>query len=87
MNDDQSTEETPRYLTKPRISPYKKLGDLIKNSLLLQFTTRSAEREWQSYQTRSHAIVLHNTLLSVCIEKAVCMKGEEGIMPQGFRIS
>ena len=26
------------------------------------------------YQTQSHAIVLHNTLPAVCIEKAVCMK-------------
>ena len=31
----------------------------------------------QFYQTRSNAIVLHNTLLAVCIEKAVCMKTKE----------
>ena len=31
-------------------------------------------RGLQSYQTRSHAVVLYNTLLAACIEKAVCMK-------------
>ena len=29
------------------------------------------------YQTRSHATVLYNTLLTVCIEKAVCMKTQD----------
>ena len=33
----------------------------------------------QFYQTRSHAIVLHNTLPAICIEKAVCMKTKEGL--------
>ena len=31
----------------------------------------------QCYQTRSHAIVLYNTVPAVCIEKAVCMKTKE----------
>ena len=31
----------------------------------------------QFYQTRSHAIVLYNTLPAICIEKAVCMKTKE----------
>ena len=35
------------------------------------------KRGLQFYQTRSHAIVLYNTLPAVCIGKAVCMKTKE----------
>ena len=35
------------------------------------------ERGLQFYQKRSHAIVLHNTLPAVCIEKVVCMKTKD----------
>ena len=55
-------------------SPHTKiLGDLIKNSVLVQFKARSAERIAvlsNTTQTRSHAIVLYNTLPAICIEKA-----------------
>ena len=40
------------------------------------------ERGLQFYQTRSHAIVLYNTLPAVHIEKAVCMKTKENL-PKG----
>ena len=35
------------------------------------------DRGLQFYQTRSHAIVLHDTLPAFCIEKTVCMKTKE----------
>ena len=35
------------------------------------------ERGLQFYQTRSHAVVLYNTLPAACTEKAVCMKPED----------
>ena len=35
------------------------------------------KRGLQFCQTRSHAIVLHNTLPSICIDKAVCMRTQE----------
>ena len=35
------------------------------------------ERGLQFYQTRSHGVVLYDTLPIICIEKAVCMKKEE----------
>ena len=35
------------------------------------------ERGSHFYQTRSHAVVLYNTLPTACIEKAVCMKIQE----------
>ena len=44
--------------------------------LFVQFEAPQ-ERGLQIHQTRSHAIVLCNTLPAVCIEKVVCMKTEE----------
>ena len=38
---------------------------------------RLQKKGLQFYQTRSHAMVLYNTLPAVCIEKAVCMKTKE----------
>ena len=35
------------------------------------------EKGLQFYQTRSHAVVLYNTLFAACIEKAVCMKTQD----------
>ena len=63
MDDDHGTEETPCDLTKTTIAPYKK--------------TLAQQRGLQFYQTRSHAVVLYNTLPAVRIEKAVCMKTKE----------
>ena len=37
------------------------------------------ERGLQFYQTRSHAVVVYNTLPAACIEKAVCMKTTDEI--------
>ena len=45
MDCDDSTVETPRDLTKPRITPYKKyLETSSKYGILVQFETRSRER-------------------------------------------
>ena len=76
MEDDDGTEDTPCDLTKPRIAPYRNTWTLSKyvhwcNVKLTQ------ERGLQFDQTRSNAIVFHNTLPAVCIEKAVCMKTKE----------
>ena len=77
IEDDNCMEETPCDLTKPRIAPYKKPGNLIKNTVYWCNLKLAQERGLQFYQTRSHAIVLHNTLPAVCIEKVVCMKTKD----------
>ena len=38
------------------------------------------------YQTRSHAIVLYDTLPAVCIEKVVCMKAKD-VLYQKVRLT
>ena len=67
--------ETPRDLTKRRIAPYKNTWKRLTvcwcNLKLAQ------EKGLQFHQTRSHAVFLHNTLLAVCIVKAVCMKTQD----------
>ena len=47
-----------------------------KYSMLVQFEARQ-EKGLQFYQTRSHAVVLYNTLPAACIEKAVYMKTQD----------
>ena len=58
MDNDQSMEEIRCNLDKPTLIDLK-----LAQKKGLQF-----------YQTRSHAIVLYNTLPATCFEKAVCMK-------------
>ena len=55
--------------------PYKNTWKRFQNTVLwcnLELAQR--ERGLQFHQTRSHAVVLYNTLPAACIEKAVCMK-------------
>ena len=47
-----------------------------KYGILVQFEARSRER-LAFFQTRSHAVVLYNTPLAACIEKAVCMNTQD----------
>ena len=57
-------------------STQKILGNLIKIVYCCNLKL-AQKRGLQFYQTRSHAIVLYNTLLAVCIEKLVCVKTKE----------
>ena len=52
----------------------KILGDLIKNTVYWCNLKLAQKKGLQFHQTRSHAIVLYNTLPAICIEKAACMK-------------
>ena len=69
-----STEETPCDFTKPRITPDKNTWTPLQNNINWCNLNLAQERGLQFCQTRSHAIVLYNTLSAICIEKAVCMK-------------
>ena len=77
MNDDKGMEETPCDLTKPRIAPYRKTWKPLQNTVYWCNLKLAQQRGLQCYQTRSHAIVLYNTLFAACIEEAVCMKTKE----------
>ena len=77
MDDEHGMEETPRDLTKPRIAPYKNTWKRPQNTVCWCNLKLAQEKGLQVYQTRSHAVVLCNTQLTACIEKAVCMKTQD----------
>ena len=49
------------------------LENRSKYCILVQFEARPRERSAFLLNTRSHAVVLYNTLFAACVEKAVCM--------------
>ena len=77
MEDVCGMGETPSDLTKPRIAPHKNTGKRPQNTVFWCNLKLTQEKDLQFYQTRSHAVVLYNTLLAACIEKAVCMKTQD----------
>ena len=77
MDDEHGMEETPRDLTKPRIAPYKNTWKRLQNKVFWCNLKLAQEKGLQVHQTRSLAVVLCNTLLAACIEKAVCMKTKD----------
>ena len=65
-----------RLVTSKNRAIQEHLETPSKYIILVQFEARQ-ERGLQFYQTRSHAVVLFNTLPTACIEKAICMKTQE----------
>ena len=74
MDDEHGMGDVPRDLTKPRIAPYKNRWKRLTNTVFWCNLKLVQERGLLFYQTRSHAVVLYDTLSAACIEKAVCMK-------------
>ena len=73
----EDLEEVQYDLDKPRMAVYRILGKLTKIQYIGAICSSLRRIGKQFYQTRSHAIVLYNTLPAICIEKAVCMKTKE----------
>ena len=77
MDDGQSMEEILCDLDMPRIAPYKNTWKRRQNTVCWCNFKLAQEKGFLCYQTRSHAVVLYNTLPAISIEKAVCMKTKE----------
>ena len=77
VDDDQSMEEIRCNLDKPRLVPHKSTWTPHQNTVHWCSSELPQKRGLQFYQTRSHAIILHNTQLAICIENGVCMKTNE----------
>ena len=77
MEDVHAMEETPCDLTKPRIAPYKNIWKRLPNTVFWCNLKLAQDKGLHLHQTRSHAVVLYNTLPAACIEKAVCMITQE----------
>ena len=69
--------ETPCDLTKQRIAPYKNTWKRFQTTVFWCKLKFAHEKGPQFYQTRSHAVVLYNTLPAACIEKGACMKTQD----------
>ena len=70
--------ENARYdLDKARIAVYKNVGKVHQNAVYWCNLNLPHRRGLQFRQTRSHAIVLFDTLPAICTEKVVYMKTEE----------
>ena len=85
MDDDQSMEEIRHDLDKSRIAPPKNTWIPHQNTVCWCNLKLAQKKGVQFYQTRSHAIVLYNTLHAICIEKAVCMKTKEELFHKVYQ--
>ena len=64
-------------VTKPRIALYKQNWKIHQNTVYWA-NLRVAQKKGLTFnQTRSNAIILHNTVPSACIEKVVAMSSGE----------
>ena len=81
MDDDQSMEESRCDLDKP----YKNTWRPHQNTVKWYNLKLAQKKGLQFRQTRSHAIVLYNTLPAICIDKAVCMKTKEELYHKGYQ--
>ena len=70
-------EELRCDLDMPRSAPSNNTWRPQQNTVYWCNLKLVRKRGLQLYQTRSHAIVLYNTLHPICIEKAVCTKTKQ----------
>ena len=64
-------------LDKPGIAPYKHTWRAHHNTVYWCNLKLAQRKGLRSYQTRSHAITLSDTLPATCIDKVVCIKTRE----------
>ena len=79
--------ETLCDLSQARIAPYKKTWKPFQNTVFWCILKLAQQRGLQFYQTKSNAVILHDTLLAEFIEKAICMKTKDQLYQEGKRDS
>ena len=72
MGDVYGMEETPCDLTKPRIAPCKNTWKRLQNTVFSCNLKLGLEKSFQFHQTRSHAVVLYNTLPAYWEIEIIC---------------
>ena len=83
----EDLEEAQHDLDKPRIALYNNTWKSHQNTEYWCNLKLAQRKGLQLYQTRSHAIILFNTLPAICIEKVVYMKTGEEFMLHGISIT
>ena len=74
-------------VTKPSIAVYKQNLKIHQNTVYWANLRVAQKKGLTFYQTRSNAIILHNTLPAECIEKVVALSSGEVVYNKPIRIS
>ena len=77
MDNQDGLVKTKCDLSKARIAPYKNTLKHLQNTACWCNLKLAQQRGLRFYQTRSHAVVLYDTLPAEFIEKAICMKTKD----------
>ena len=77
MDNQDGLGETMCDLSQPRIAPYKNTWKHLQDTVFWCNLKLAQDKGLLFYQTRSHAVVLYNTVPAACMEKAVWMKTQE----------
>ena len=72
-------------MTKPRIAVCKQNWKIHQNTVYWSNLRVAQSKGLQFYQTRSNAIILYNTLPTVCIEKVVTRKSGEELCSKTYQ--
>ena len=64
-------------LTKPRLASYKQKWKVHQETVYWVDLQLAQRKELKFYETRSNAIVIHDTLPAYCISKVIVMESEE----------
>ena len=73
-------------LTKPRLASYKQKWKVLQDTVYSVDIQIGQRKGLKFYQTRSNAVILHDTLPAYCISKAIVMKSED-IINQKVNVS
>ena len=70
-------EQEELDLTKPRLAVYKQAWKVSQDAVYWVDICRAQRMRSKLFQSRSHAIILYDTLPPICFEKVVSRKTEE----------
>ena len=72
-------------MTQPRIAVYKNIWKILQNAVYWCKLRVVQSKQLQFYQTRSNAIILHNTVPAMCIEKVVVTKSGDELYSKTYQ--
>ena len=77
MDNQDGLGETLSDLSQARLAPYKNTCTCSQNTVFWCSLKLAQQRGLQFYQTRSIAVIFHDTLPAEFSEKAICMKTKD----------
>ena len=80
-------EQEELDLTQPRLAAYKQAWRVSQDAVYWVDICRAQRMRSQFFQTRSHEIILCDTLPPICIEKVVSRETEEVLFYPNFEVA